>query len=77
MALTINDTAPDFMAQTTEGELLFHDWNRRLVGGALLAPEGLHARVHDRARVHGQDEEEICSDGWESPPPYIRIVPQP
>ena len=26
MALTINDTAPDFTAQTTEGEISFHDW---------------------------------------------------
>jgi alkyl hydroperoxide reductase subunit AhpC len=26
MALTINDIAPDFTAQTTEGEISFHDW---------------------------------------------------
>ncbi|HEU0248419.1 MAG TPA: peroxiredoxin [Gaiellaceae bacterium] len=26
MALTINDTAPDFTAHTTEGEIGFHDW---------------------------------------------------
>ncbi|NNU79915.1 peroxiredoxin [Halovulum dunhuangense] len=26
MALRINDTAPDFTAQTTEGEIRFHDW---------------------------------------------------
>jgi len=26
MALRINDTAPDFTAQTTEGEIGFHDW---------------------------------------------------
>jgi len=26
MALTINDTAPDFTARTTEGEIGFHDW---------------------------------------------------
>ena len=26
MALTINDTAPDFTAETTEGEISFHDW---------------------------------------------------
>ncbi|MEA2246023.1 MAG: hypothetical protein QOH46_552, partial [Solirubrobacteraceae bacterium] len=26
MSLTIGDTAPDFTAQTTEGELSFHDW---------------------------------------------------
>jgi thioredoxin-dependent peroxiredoxin len=26
MALTINDTAPDFEAETTEGRISFHDW---------------------------------------------------
>jgi thioredoxin-dependent peroxiredoxin len=26
MALTIGDTAPDFYARTTEGEIHFHDW---------------------------------------------------
>src|SRR5882757_2948693 len=26
MALSINDTAPDFEAQTTEGKINFHDW---------------------------------------------------
>ena len=28
--------------------------DRRLVGGAVLAPQGLHAGLHDRARLHGQ-----------------------
>src|SRR5512135_449857 len=26
MSLRINDTAPDFTAQTTEGEIHFHEW---------------------------------------------------
>ncbi len=26
MALRLNDTAPDFIAQTTDGEISFHDW---------------------------------------------------
>ena len=26
MALAINDTAPDFEADTTEGKIRFHDW---------------------------------------------------
>src|ERR1044072_1702016 len=30
--------------------------DRRLVGGAVLAPEGLHAGLHDGARRHGEDQ---------------------
>jgi alkyl hydroperoxide reductase subunit AhpC len=26
MSLRINDIAPDFTAQTTQGEIKFHDW---------------------------------------------------
>ena len=26
MTLAINDTAPDFEAETTEGKICFHDW---------------------------------------------------
>ena len=26
MSLRINDTAPDFIAQTTHGKIQFHDW---------------------------------------------------
>ena len=26
MALAINDTAPDFEAETTDGKIRFHDW---------------------------------------------------
>ena len=26
MSLRINDTAPDFTAESTEGEIHFHDW---------------------------------------------------
>ena len=26
MPLTINDAAPDFTAETTEGKIRFHDW---------------------------------------------------
>ncbi len=33
--------------------------DRRLVGGAVLAPEGLHARVHDRARLHGESQARV------------------
>ena len=41
-------------ADTTEGRINFYNWIRRLLGGAVLTPEGLHAGVHDRARLHGQ-----------------------
>ena len=33
--------------------------DRRQLGGALLAPQGLHARLHDRARLHGEDQARV------------------
>ena len=59
MALQLGDTAPDFEADSSEGRISFHDWLGDLVGGALLAPEGLHTGLHDRARLHGQDQARV------------------
>ena len=56
MALQIGDIAPDFEADTTEGRHQVPRLYRRLLGGVLLPPQGFHARVHDRARLRGQDE---------------------
>ena len=59
MALQINDTAPDFEADTTAGRIRFYDW----VGDSWCVifshPEGLHPGVHDRARLHGQDQARV------------------
>ena len=38
MALALNDTAPDFEAETTEGPIRFHDWLGD-VGRAVLPPK--------------------------------------
>ena len=54
MGLSIGDTAPDFEAATTQGTDQVPRLDRRLVGGAVLAPQGLHPGLHHRARLHGQ-----------------------
>ena len=56
MTLQIGDTAPDFEADTTEGRIKLPRLDRGLVGGAVLASPRLHARVHHRARLHGQHQ---------------------
>lgn len=48
MALRIGSTAPDFTAQTTKGELKFHDWIGDSWAILFLSPEGFHAGVHHR-----------------------------
>src|SRR4029450_2557490 len=39
MALAINDTAPDFEAETTEGKIRFHDWIGEKWGGLFSQPK--------------------------------------
>ena len=51
MPLRIGDEAPDFTAQTTEGPDPLSRLDRRQVGDPVLASQGFHSRVHDRARL--------------------------
>ena len=59
MALRINDTAPNFTAQTTTGADRFPSVDRRQVGDPVFPPQGLHAGLHHRARLHGQDRARV------------------
>ncbi len=59
MSLRIGDTAPDFEAETTSGSIRFHDWLGNSWGVALLPSQGLHARLHDGARLHGQAQARV------------------
>ena len=63
MALQIGDTAPDFEADSTRRPDPLPRLDRRLVGGAVLAPEGLHARLHDGARLHGAGSSRSSTGG--------------
>ena len=47
MSLRINDTAPNFKAKTTQGEIDFHEWIGDKLGDPVFASQGLHAGVHD------------------------------
>ena len=77
MALQIGDIAPDFEAETTEGRIRFHEWLGDLLGRALLPSEGLHAGLHDRTRLHGQDQARVRQAQREDHRPQRRSRRQP
>ena len=56
MTLQLGDTAPDFEARNDPGPHRIPRLDRRLVGGAVLSSQGLHTRLHHRARLHGEDQ---------------------
>ena len=59
MAVRLGDTAPDFTADTTQGDDQLPRVARRLVGRAVLPSQGLHAGLHDRARLRRQDQARV------------------
>ena len=57
--LAINSDAPDFEAQTTEGPIQLSRVAGQFLGRDLFASQGLHAGVHDRARLHGAHQARV------------------
>ena len=55
----------------------FHEWIGDKLGDPVLAPEGLHAGVHDRARLHGQDRARVHQAQRQADRPLGRPGRQP
>ena len=53
MVLRINDVAPDFAAQTTQGQISFHDWLGDSWGGGCSCIPRIYTVLHDRTRRAG------------------------
>jgi len=50
--LRINDTAPNFTAETSQGVINFHEWIVTAGPFCFRHAEGFHACLYDRARLH-------------------------
>jgi alkyl hydroperoxide reductase subunit AhpC len=68
--LRINDTAPDFTAKTTHGEIRFHDWIGDGYAVMFSHPKDFTPAVSDA------DAKERFGD-FESVLPYLRKTKQP
>ena len=73
----INDIAPDFTAETTQGTIHFHDWIGDALGGAVFTSQRFHAGLHHRTRLHGQAAAGICQAQCEDSWPERRSGLQP
>ena len=56
MGLQLGETAPDFVAETTEGTIRFHEWIGDSWAVLFSHPKGLHPDMHHRARLGGEAE---------------------
>ncbi len=54
MSLRINDTAPNFTAQTTQGTLSFHEWIGDQWAVLFSHPKDSHTGLHHRIGICGQ-----------------------
>ena len=77
MTVRLGDTAPDFTADTTQGEIHFHDWLGDSWGVLFSHPEGLHPGVHHRARLRRQDQAGVRQAQREGDRPVGRSRRQP
>ena len=56
MTLQIDELAPDFEAETTQGTVRFHDWIGDSWAVLFSHPTQLHPGLHYRTRLPGQDQ---------------------
>ena len=72
-----NSEAPNFTAETTQGTDQLPQLDRRRLGDPVLAPQGLHAGLHDRARLHGRAEARVRQAQHQDHRPVGRSGRQP
>ena len=75
MVLQLSEIAPDFEADTTEGRISFHDWIGE--SWAVLLPASTSGDPATRTGSVSDEEAAQIFGEWNSPRPYIRVVPQP
>ena len=76
--LRINDEAPNFNAETSQGTINFHEW----IGNAwAMVATPVNWKQGDDViilpAVSDEESKQKFPGGWKAPRPALRIVPQP
>ena len=66
MSLRINDQAPNFTAETTQGKITFHDWIGDNWAVLFSHPKKLYACVHHRAWLYGKHTSRFFSPKYQN-----------